>query len=231
MKSGWKVLTHNLCSPLQGGPPICDGMLPVTLPPVPLDTSVAECAGGWNYCAEPHTALRIAGLWPNGRPSRLFFVEAATDAIERGDKRRASSLTLLREATDDELDVVLLALSRPFGAHAQFMAEEQRAWRLALRRPRRDVAVVEQSLREALRTRGLAWSLQRDEAAWAARAARAAWDARDARAALTVAYASVCGWIAEDRAFLTAGIREAYANGLGLAVPTQAGVLGWAMDA
>jgi hypothetical protein len=245
IRTGWKALTHDLRSPVQGGDPLFDGRLPAVLPGVRLDTSAGECGAGWNYCAEPVTALRIAGLWPNGRPSRLFLVEASTDAIERTDKRRASSLTLVREASDAEIASAIDRFSEVFGAHARFMADEQRAWRIALGRPRRDAAAVERALKVALSTRGLAWSAKKYEAArdawdaraawdaWAARDAwhaRDAWDAWDARAALTVAYASVSGWVKDKPEHLTAGLREAYENGLGVALPTLPNVLGWAMD-
>lgn len=273
IRRGWKCLTHDLRSPLQGGAPIFDGHLPAVLPSSRLDTGANECAAGWNYTAEPHTALAIGGFWPTGRPSRLFAVEAALDAIERGNKRRASSLSLIREATEDEVATAITAFSVVFGAHASRMANEQRAWRLALRRPQHRAAVVELALTDALTARKLPWSVKRFDTAWAAwaawaaldardaraardawaardaraaldawaawdaRAARAAWDARDARAAraawaaLTVAYASLAGWITQAADHLTLGMRDAYAHGLGIALPIAPTVLGWAMDA
>ncbi len=72
-------------------------------------------------------------------------------------------------------------------------------------------------------------------AAWDARAAWAAWDARDARdaraawAALTVQFAARSGWIALAHDKLTVGIRDAYRNGLAVAIPTGKDELGWAM--
>ena len=90
IRSGWKVLTHDLRSPVRGGPPIFDGQCPTTLRAVMLDTGGDNCGAGWNYCEAPEAALTIAGLWPTGRPSRLFAVDGSADAIERGDKRRAS---------------------------------------------------------------------------------------------------------------------------------------------
>lgn len=30
----YKIFTHDLCAPIQGGPPIWDGSLPYDLPPV-----------------------------------------------------------------------------------------------------------------------------------------------------------------------------------------------------
>ena len=180
---GWKILTHDYCSPIQGGPPVWDGTtLPFTLPLRGLDTSKAECGAGWNYCNDLAVAFKIGGFWPTGRPSVALVVEPAADALARGDKRRASGLTLLRLATAEEISVAIDRFSLIFGVHAQAMADEQRAWRLALDRPRRDAAAVERALAEALGARGLKWGLKLcEDAAWDARAARDAWDAWDAR--------------------------------------------------
>ena len=67
--------------------------------------------------------------------------------------------------------------------------------------------------------------------AWAARDARDAWDAWDAWAALTVQFASRSGWITRNYDVLTVGIRDAYRNGLGVAIPTGENELGWTMEA
>ncbi len=269
VRSGWKVFTSDLCPPVQGGDPVWGGNLPATLPTVALDRSSEECSHGWNYCDELSKALRIAGLWSNGRPSRAFLVEAAADAIERGDKRRASSLTLLREATEVEIEAAIVQLSAPFGQFTAGIVAEQMAWRAALARPRRDRAEIEKKLELALATRALPWTLKefptaRD--AWAARDARDAWDAwdardawaawaawdawaawaardawaawaaraaraaRDARAALTWWYAASQQWVAGDPAKYAIGVRDAYANGCAIALPTGPNELGWAMD-
>ena len=37
------------------------------------------------------------------------------------------------------------------------------------------------------------------------------------------------GWVDGDPLALTTGIREAYRNGLAIAVPVDSGVVGWAM--
>jgi len=224
-RTGWKVLTHDLRSPLQGGAPLfADGALPITLPRTSLDTSSDECAAGWNYARDPESALRIGGFWPTGWPSRLFLVEAGPDAIKRGDKLRASVLTFVREATEEETRAAIERFSTVFGAHAAAMAEEQCAWRRALGRPQHDAAVVERALAAALASRGLAWSLQRYDTAWAAWAAWAAWDAMDA---LRVAFSAFHGRIQPPPDDVT--IRDAYAAGLGVAVPVRPSVLGWAM--
>ncbi len=244
----FKVLTSDYRPPLQGGKPIWDGVtLPFTLPSVTLDRSDAECSNGWNYTDDLATALRIAGLWPTGRPSVALMVEPAADGIARGEKRRASSLTLVRQATDDEIADAIHALSAPFGEHQDTMAAEQVAWRMALRRPRRDEEAVVAGLTAALAARSLPWTLAKFDSARAARAAwdawdawaawdawdaRAAWDARDAwaaRDALTWQFAGRMGWVPKPD-LLTTGLRDAYATGLAIAIPTGPSRLGWAME-
>jgi hypothetical protein len=294
-RSGWKVLTHDGRPPVQGGAIVWGGgLLPHDLPAVKLDTGEAECSHGWNYCERLSDALRIAGLWPTGRPAIALFVEASSDAVRRRDKCRASSLRLLRQATDEEIADAIRELSASaFGGHAAAMADEQIEWRRALMRPGRDAEAVESGLRVALTARGLhdwtlrrfgdaraawdawdAWAARDARAAWYARDARAAWyaraawdaraarDARDARAAwdaraardardardawdawaerdaraawdawdaLTGSFAARQGWIAQPGDLLSRGLREAYAAGLEIAIPTGAAELGWAM--
>jgi hypothetical protein len=290
IRHGFKVFTHDWRSPLQGGDPIKVKSFPHALPTVKLDTSTAECGPGWNFCGDPATAFRIAGLWPTGRPSRLTVFEASEDAIARGDKRRASSGTILGEATEAQIEDAIRTLSIPFGEHAEYMAQEQILWRKALARPYRIQKRVEEGLLLALKTRGLegwklkifsdekaardardawdAWAARDARAAraardardawdaWAARDARAArdaWDARAARAAraawaaraardawdawaawgawdaLTVSFASRKGWISTADTSLSLGVREAYLNGLEVAVPVASKTLGYAM--
>jgi len=223
---GWKILTHDGCSPIQGGRSLLgNGAYPITLPRVPLDLGPAECAAGWNYTATLEEGWRIAGLWPTGRPARVVAVEASPDAIERGGKRRASALTLLREATDAECHAALRRLSLVFGEHAERMAQEQAAWLAALGRPRTDPHAIQQHLAVALSARGLsAWTLQRFDTA------RAAWDAWAAWDALTTFYAAHKGWIT-THTNLASGLREAYEAGLEIVIPTMNGVLGWTMAA
>jgi hypothetical protein len=79
-----------------------------------------------------------------------------------------------------------------------------------------------------------AWAARDARAAWDAWAARDAWDARDAWAAwdaLTVSFAARSGWITHKHDLLSIGIRDAYRNGLAIAVPTGPNELGWAMEA
>lgn len=96
----YKVFTHDLRSPIQGGEPIWDGKLPFTLPARTVDTSGKDCAEGWNAARLPHVALQIAGLWGNGHPSRLFRVETDMEIVERGEKLRASTWDILGEIHD-----------------------------------------------------------------------------------------------------------------------------------
>ena len=189
----YKVLTHDLCPPLRGGDPLLDGELPFTTPKVHLDLSGNECGrdGGWHFTDNLATAFRIAGLWPNGCPARAFEIEPADDAIQRGNKWRASSVTFTRELDLGDIEAGIYDLSRSlnFSRRAKVMTKEQLAWYVALGRPEHDPDRVEEGLRKALKTRGLAWDLRRFDLAWAARdawdawAARDAWDAWDARAA------------------------------------------------
>ena len=71
-----------------------------------------------------------------------------------------------------------------------------------------------------------AWEYRDAGAAWAARSAGnapAAWVAKAAWTALILAAQH------PPDLRLTIGLREAYAHGLGIAIPTAPGVLGWAM--
>jgi len=68
--------------------------------------------------------------------------------------------------------------------------------------------------------------------AWAARAARDtcdAWAARAAWDALIVYFSSKKGWTKDPADLLTLGLREAYANGLEIALPAGKDQLGFAM--
>jgi len=258
----YKVFTHDLRPPVRGGDPVWAGGVPHMLPRTEVDTSDEECAAGWNACAMAEDALRIAGLWPDGRPSRLFRVETNEPVFVRGDKVRAATWTIVEESAVDD---AVHALSRKwFSAEfADEMALEQLTWRAALTRPARDPALVEQHLARALEARGLPWTLRRFDtardawdawAAWAARAARdardawaaraardardawdawdawAAWAAWDAWDALTHYFASAKKWVSGPRAQYTIGIRDAYAHGLAIAIPTAHNQIGWALD-
>ncbi len=189
----YKVMTHDYRPPIQGGDPIWSGAdLPYTLPVVELNTGQHECAAGWNFTDNLATALRIAGLWPNGRPSAVFEVTPSSDAIQRDDKWRSSQLVLLRQLEEAEIRDGVLEMSQVFGKHAAQMADSQMAWRAALARPERDEMAVQESLAVALAARGLDWKLKRLAGvwdawdawdAWTGWTAWAAWDVWDARGA------------------------------------------------
>ena len=254
----WKVLKADYSPPLQGGPPICDGKAwPVVLPTTRLDTSMDDCGAGWNCTREPDTAIRIAGMW-----GRLLVVEPSEDVIERGDKCRSSRMTLLREATEHEWYEAIKAFSWPF-MDVPAMVTEQVQWLNAIHSQVVDKQAVEQGLRDALKSRGLDWSVKRYWNAWNAWNARDAWDAwnawnvwnvrnarnawnawnawnvwdarnarcvRNARNALTVYYTASMGWTAQDPMLLTTGLRDAYTNGLDIAIPTGPNELGYVMQ-
>jgi len=162
VSAGVKVLTHDGRSPIRLGPSVWDGVtLPYTLPTVVLDTGPDLCAAGWNYSATLSQALLAGGLWADGRPARAVYVEASPDAVERGQRRRASSLTIVREATDFEIEAAIYELSAAFGPrHLGRMADEQYAWWIALGRRRKAPRAVEAALKRALAVRGFPWSLQ-----------------------------------------------------------------------
>ena len=179
---GWKVLTHDYRPPIQGGKPVFDGTFPHEFPEVELDRSDSECGSGWNFCSDLHTAFRIAGLWPDGRPSVAIRVKCR-GGLKRGDKCRAKQITAERFASDIEISDTVREMSQPFGEFCGDMHVQQMAWRKALARPKRDTKTVEAMLRLALDTKSLDWSLRRFDSVWVARAAWAAWDARDERGA------------------------------------------------
>ena len=295
---GYKIFTHDLCSPIQGGTPVWDGETPYDLPTVELDHSPKKCAEGWNFTEDIETGLRIAGMWPNGWPSRVFAVETTGEVIVREEKRRTDQLRILHEVDEAEINEAIFRFSTLFGPHQQRMADSQIAWRRALGRPFHDPDKAQEGLREALRARGLTWQLREFKsasdareareawdakvaweanaagAAWAAReawaawtawtaweaweanAARVAWDAKvawdarvaraawaawemmeawaswaawAARAALVLQLAAQHEWVKRPPMLLSIGLRDAYENGLAIALPTGHHELGWAM--
>ena len=256
LRDGYKIVTHDWRSPLQEGAPLCDGVLPVTLPAVELDTSPRECAAGYHYTATLAHAMAIAGLWKDGRSARCLVVTAAEDAIERGAKRRSSQLTLERLCTPAETRQGLHDLVSGWaGSLTHALVDEQEAWYEALRRPRQSEDLVVEGLLDALTCRQLPWGLVQIRAAreaWEARDAWEAWEAREAREvwaawatrdvtwwaarnarnALTYFTAVRLGWLTgrhTDPTRLTVGLRDAYAEGLGGCLPLPQGQLGWWM--
>lgn len=280
----YKILTHDFRPPIQGGHPILPASVtfPYRLPTVEVDTSDAECGAGWNACADIETAIRIAGEWPNGRPSQVFRLRSVQGAcpLKRGDKIRAATWDVMGPVAPSALRDARVCLYAPMakdGLPVEDIVTEVEAWSHALGRPAHDEGAVEAGLRGTLQVRGLRWSLRRfgdaraawdawaawdaraawaawdardARDAWAARAARAAldardawaasdawaaldardaWDARAARAALTVLVAARRGWTQQRPDLLTIGLRDAYAHGLAIAIPTGPAELGWAM--
>ena len=231
---GYKALTHDLRPPIQGGQPIFDGHTPWTSPVVACDTGSAECAVGWNFCRTPAAALTIARLWPTGRPSTLWVVEAEdAQLVERGAKCRAPQLTILRRASGDECADAIWEHCAPFGVHRRAMADAVWLWGRALGRREPAPEQVANDLRRALDARGLTWTIRSYGDARDAWAARAAWDARAAWAAwdaLSWRYAALVGWV-KDAPHHEIGLRNAYLHGLAVALPTGPAELGYALAA
>ena len=246
----YKLWTHDYCSPLRGGKPAWDGTLPFTLPTVELDTSAAECERGWNFVDDLAKGFQIAGMWPNGRPSCVSIIEPSEDAIHRGDKWRSSSGKIVRFATEVEIAQGVQQFSKVFKGFESEMASEQISWRYALGRPENNEKAVVEHLEAALEKRSLKWTVKKYKTArdaWVAWDARAAWDAWDARAArdawdaraawaardawdaLIHFFAGAKKWISAPPDLLTTGLRDAYINGLEIALPTEKDILGYAM--
>ena len=129
---GYKVLTHDFRSPIQGGAPLWDGKESLTLPTVKVDESKSPCGAGWNFCRDLPTALRIGGLWPDGWPSIAMQVAGEGTVVVRQDKCRAERLTLLRCCAEAEIGAAIHELSVAFVPYQDEMAEAQIAWRTAL---------------------------------------------------------------------------------------------------
>ncbi len=220
--NGWKILTSDLRPPLQGGEPIFDGKYPCQLPTVDCDQSTTECSYGWNFVRDIETGFKIAGLWRTGRPNAVIAVTANGDAVKRGNKCRSSSLNLVRAASPEEIQTALMRFSKCFGDHQQAMADEQWAWWQALQRPYHERDKVIDGLKSAIKARELNWTLKEFESARAA---------RDARDALIVSFSARSGWISRKHDLLTVGIRDAYLNGLAIALPTGPDELGFVMEA
>jgi len=178
----YKGFTHDLRSPVQGGAPVWDGRLPYALPTVTVDESSNGCGAGWNACRSGAGVIPIAGLWPNGRPLRLFRLETDSPVIEREKKCRVATATIVAE---EDLTPHVRKWTATWAKDlTEEMLGEQMLWVEALGRVgRRDEKAVERGLLEALEARGLKWSLKRYATARAASDARAAWDTRAAWAA------------------------------------------------
>ena len=222
---GWKVLTHDYRPPVQGGSPLFTTLPESWVSPVvSVDLSAKECGVGWNFCRSAATAFRIAGLWPNGRPSTLFAVTDAEHLVERADKCRAASISM-RPATATECADAIWEHCQSFGTHQRAMADAVWAWGRALGRRDPQPSRIESDLTACLKARGLPWSLKRYPAA---RDAWDAWDARDAWAALTWRFAALNGWVTGSPDKYD-GLRDAYLHGLAIALPTGPDELGYSL--
>ena len=124
----------------------------------------------------------------------------------------------------NDIEAAIRRLSEKwFGDYVEEMAQEQIAWFRALGRPQYNAQEVKACLQASLDNLALAWKLREFASAWDAR------DAWGVGAALIVYCAACKGWVKQDKYLLTTGRREAYANGLAIAVPTAPNELGWAM--
>jgi hypothetical protein len=136
---GYKVFTHDLCSPFGGGP-VWDGSLPYDLP-------AAVCAVGNVQMTAAH-AVWFSGLWPNGKPCRMFLLVGLTSTNWEAVEEVPVEL-YLRELSDAF-----------FGDLSEGMYQEQLAWYKALSRPSSDKSKIITGLNDALYARGLDWELK-----------------------------------------------------------------------
>lgn len=153
MVTAYRLFTHDLRSPIQGGLPLFAGSVPHVLPAV----SCLE----WFAWKTPREALQAGGLWPTGRPSRLFRLESEVPIRKSFDGLRASTWTIVEEIVG--LEEIVRELTVPW-AHGLIdsLVAEQMAWRRALARPYAEAAKVEQGLHRALEIRGFSsWKLRR----------------------------------------------------------------------
>lgn len=200
---------------------------------VPMWTKTPDFPCRVNLSAEEYYqrtlpgALKTTGYWFSGRPSRAFQVVGINARGNEEEKYAAQSFVLKRECEPSEIKQAIRRNSATFGEFEDELANQQWLWYVALGRPERNREKVIQGLETALKVRDLSWKLEEFPTA------RAAWDARaarDARAALTVDFSSRNKWVDFDPLRLSLGLRDAYHNGLGIALPTGPDTLGWAMD-
>jgi len=178
----FKVTTHDLRPPIQGGDPIWDGTVPFRLPRRRVDRGEEECAAGWNACWDLATALKIAGVWPGGWPCRAWRVETKASVVERGLKLRASTWTVIKECSEQEIETAIANMSVGlFESYAKEMTAEHLKWRSALARPQWDESAVRDGLMDAIMARGLNWTLKKYESADSIMNAYTDWEYRSAR--------------------------------------------------
>jgi len=140
---GFKILTEDYRSPIQGGKPLLTSTtkLPFTLPKVELDTSDNECGAGWNFCKTIPQAIKIAKLVNRYGLNKIYEVEGSKDSIVRDSKCRCSELTLVSQVTKCDFE--------PNGKNA-----ELQEW-LDLEEKEENKQEIEKSLLETLKIKGL----------------------------------------------------------------------------
>lgn len=104
-------------------------------------------------------ALRRDGLWPGGRPSRLYRIEALGEVSAIDGGVHSESWRVVEQL---EARAPLEAVSQAFVDFESEMYEEMALWRRAFDRPKDDVKLVETHLEQAIRARGLKhWELRK----------------------------------------------------------------------
>ena len=156
----FRCFTHDLRSPVVGGEPWWTGTLPHQLPQVAFARSDFHCGEGWAACRSPSAAVEMSGLWPDGRPIRVFEGETIGSVHETfpepgklgGPKLHCESIFLEREVPLE--DVLIDLCAAHFGQKADRMYPFLWQWCQALKRPMRNEHAVGYSLWEAMKARG-----------------------------------------------------------------------------
>lgn len=155
----YKVFTHDLRSPVVGGEPVWSGRLPYTLPRVPIARGNHFCGEGWAACRTPTAAIQFAGLFPNGRPARVFtgFVQGdyaeSTDPMQPGVMKIRAETILLD--TEMPLEPIIEELAEiTWTKYTGTMISELFDWIAALKRPLHNEHIVGYALYEALKAQG-----------------------------------------------------------------------------
>lgn len=156
----YKVFTHDLRSPVVGGDPVWSGRLPYSLPKVPIARSEQICGAGWAACRTPTAAIQFAGLFPDGRPGRLFtglmdgeYAEVSDYTSPGVTKLRCESILLEQELP---LQPVIEELAeRTWTKFTGDMIQQVFEWMSALKRPLHNEHVVGYACYEALKAQGM----------------------------------------------------------------------------
>ena len=178
-------------------------------------------------------ALEVKARWLRGEATTREL-DAAGDAAWAAAETAAKAAA--RDAAGDAAWAAAWAAAWDAAWAAAWAAARDAAWWDAAWAARAARAAWDARAAWAARA---AWDARDAWDAWAARAAgaardawaaRATWAAGAAGAALVVFTARGAGWIAGDPLLLTTGLRDAYAAGLDIALPTGPAELGWAMS-